>query len=90
MKNDFKEELLILVNNFLFENDNNKGAIIENIKQLIVENVKSESELLLINNLLKSKFNVEINNFCISGGKESKQLMLSLFAMLFSILSLPE
>ena len=90
MNNDFKNELLVLTNSFLFENDTQKGEFLKKIKQLIRENVESEIELKLINNLLDKKYNNEISNFCSSDGSEHAKLMLSVFAMIFSILSLPE
>ena len=90
MNYDFKNELLVLVNSFLFENDIDKGVVIEKIGQLIGENVKDDNELKLINNLLKLKYSVDINNFCNSGGKESKQMMLSIFSLTFSVLGFQE
>lgn len=90
MKNDFKNELLVLVNGFLFENDIDKGAVIEKIRQLIDENVKDDNELKLINNLLNRKFGTEINNFCVTDGQDSKQVMLSIFSLIFSVLSFQE
>jgi len=90
MKNDFKNELKRLANVFLFENDTEKSFILEKIKVLLKENVTNEVDLNFINNLLGRNFRIEINNFCISNGKESQQLMLSIFSLIFSTLSLQE
>ncbi|WP_177764100.1 hypothetical protein [Flavobacterium sp. I3-2] len=90
MKNDFKNELLVLVNSFLFENDTQKGIVIEKIRLLIDENVKNEPELVIINNLLNRNYKTQISNFCVSEGQDSKQMMLSIFSLIFSILSFQE
>jgi len=90
MKNDFKNELLVLVNSFLFENGIQKGVVIEKIRLLISQNVESEQEIVIINNLLNRNYKTQISNFCVSEGQDPKDLMLSIFSLIFSILSFPE
>lgn len=90
MKSEFKDELLFLANNFLFKNVPKKGESLEQLKKLIADNVTDELEQNLINNLLNSKYRVQISNFCTSEGHYSDQLVLSIFSMIFSILSFQE
>lgn len=90
MKNDFKNELLVLTNSFLFDVNTKKDQTIQKIRSLLSENITNEAELNFINNLLNRKFGTEINNFCVTDGQDSKQVMLSIFSLIFSILSFPE
>lgn len=90
MKTEFKDELLDLANKFLFENTPTKGDSISQIRKILNDNIKNDSELNLINNLLNRKYVTQISDFCTTDGREYNQLMISIFSLIFSILSFQE
>lgn len=88
MEESFTNRLLLLTNNFLYEDDRNKIEVFNKIFILIEQNVTVE-KLVLINNIKKS-YNYEKGSFCTINDHQYAKALIPMFSAIFSILSLPE